>query len=114
MLSWNAEANTSNSDGRGASNASLGRGDGAVRQTGLTIRNGSGRKLVSWSCSGAPYRVILLMKASEPPVNLGKVGQKNDCACTGPACPEQTPQVAEICAEAAQIDLAGAVLRGAD
>jgi poly(3-hydroxybutyrate) depolymerase len=36
--------------------------------------------------------------------------QKNDCACTGPACAERTPAVAEICTEAAQIDLAGAIL----
>ena len=35
---------------------------------------------------------------------------KNSCECTGFVCSESTPEVAETCTEAAQVDLAGAIL----
>jgi hypothetical protein len=67
-----------------------------------------------------PAKIVGLCNTPQPPkgdtfvVDCAKeaaaVIEENSCACTGPACPEHTPEVAEICAEAAEIDLAGAIL----
>lgn len=67
-----------------------------------------------------PAKIVGLCNTPQPPkgdtfvVDCAKeaaaVIRENNCACAGPACPERTPATAETCAEAAEIDLAGAIL----